>query len=257
MYYMETKIIIILIIGIVACLCISSSVIGGVYIYQTEGDVVESEGGVTADEVPDEVPEIESEGGVTADEVPDEVPDEVILKSKFTLENPTQTVLEDSGNGNAVFLDRHNIDCENNAINRMKLNITSDGKQMKYDFTCSGGDGGFSNFTNNATTPSDIGGGNTVLLDRHTIDCGKDGVIKQMRLNNLGDNTIQYEYNCLKSDKPLTCTDHNTNYDLDGNGRSEYLDRHDIKCPSDKVLSKLKLTRNGDKYRYDYTCCGY
>jgi hypothetical protein len=52
------------------------------------------------------------------------------------------------------------------------------------------------------------------------------------------------------------CRELNTEWD-DASDKVVYLDRHDVTCGEDEVITKFVLKNNtaGDKFRYDYTCC--
>jgi len=59
---------------------------------------------------------------------------------------------------------------------------------------------------------------------------------------------------CLAS---ATCSNHETAFKSDGDGKAVYLDRHSVHCPSGKVMRSLKLERNSNhnQIRYDFDCC--
>ncbi len=171
----------------------------------------------------------------------------------FTPDSYKTTGLNENGNGNSAFLDRHNIDCGDKGLNRMQLR--NKGNKMSYDYTCLyGGNLGQSQIK---STQLDNGSnGNTIFLDRHNIDCGNNAVLSQLKLNIVGvDQKYKYDYTC-KAGTNLKCRQLNTEYDSDGGGNSSFLDRHNIQCNPNEALSRLQLVRDAtDKYRYDYTCC--
>jgi hypothetical protein len=102
------------------------------------------------------------------------------------------------------------------------------------------------------------GGGNTIFLDRHDINC--DGQpINQFKLsrNPANWNQLRYDYQCSSGGNLGQDVSKNTDFNNDGAGNTIFLDRHDIKCGSNEVLSQFKLNRNpanGGQYRYDYKC---
>ncbi|MGL5936281.1 MAG: hypothetical protein ACRCZI_11750, partial [Cetobacterium sp.] len=149
----------------------------------------------------------------------------------------------------------HKIDCDNKLLNRLKLDTNGD--KLQFAYKCATGlelDGA----TNKFTDLNDGGNGNTIYLDRHNVECGKDSAVSSIQLVKDANGNIQYAYKC----KPTTgtiCRKLNTQWDEEGGVEGDviYLDRHDIKCNTDEVISQLVLRRNGDgKYRYEYTCCG-
>lgn len=175
---------------------------------------------------------------------------------KFIVGANKDTGLNDEGNGNAVYLDRHNLTCDSNGIKRFRL--VRDGKgKYRYDYTCSsGGDLGAS--TSKNTGFNDEGGGNMIYLDRHNIDCGVDGVLSQFKLNRSGQNQYRYDYSCLASKKPLQCRDVTTPGNDDGGGNAVYLDRHDISCNDDETVNQFRLVRpTNNTIQYKYKCCKY
>ena len=163
------------------------------------------------------------------------------------------TPANDDGQGNAVFLDRHYVDCGNDGINSLRL-FRPSSTQIAYEYGCS--------TLNNATsvdiyTPAhDDGGGNVVYLDRHTINCQGKG-LQSLHLQRPAASTMQYHYQC--SDKALiNMTDYFTPTNEDGGGNAVYLDRHQVSCPNNEVLSYLKLERpTSNTMRYHYKCGTY
>lgn len=165
---------------------------------------------------------------------------------------------DSSGGGNAYFLDRHLIDCENKPINKLKLETqTSNGStNIRYNYTCSK-DGNLLSEVSKSNSPTEAST-NTIFLDRQYIDCGNNKLLSGMKLTISPDKTWKYDYKCKESTRNLTCRDDSTNWNSEGDGNVIFLDRHDIKCNDDESLSKIHLTRKGDgNYRYDFTCCKY
>ena len=168
---------------------------------------------------------------------------------------PTSTVkytgANDWGGGNSIYLDRHNLDCGNDGLSRFKLERPS-GNRIRYAYTCK--EGINSAGTNKNSGSNDWGGGNTVYLDRHNVDCGTKP-IAQFKLVRPAGNKIRYDYRC--SNRPSTgpCRGANTGWNQESS-QNIYLDRHNVQCNSDEVITQFKLNRNGQgKFRYDYTCC--
>lgn len=168
---------------------------------------------------------------------------------------PTSTVkytgANDWGGGNSIYLDRHNLDCGDDGLSRFKLERPS-GNRIRYAYTCK--EGINSAGTNKNTGTNDWGGGNTVYLDRHNVDCGTKP-IAQFKLVRPAGNKIRYDYRC--SNRPSTgpCRGANTGWNQESS-QNIYLDRHNVQCNSDEVITQFKLNRNGQgKFRYDYKCC--
>jgi hypothetical protein len=163
------------------------------------------------------------------------------------------TPANDDGQGNMLFLDRHHVYCGNDALNALRL-YRPTATQIAYDYSCT-------QMPNTAssdvfTPDNDDGGGNVIYLDRHTINCeGK--ALQSLHLLRPTSNTIYYNYRC--GDKQLTnVSDHFTPADEDGGGNAVYLDRQHVSCPTNQVLSYLRLERpTSNTIRYHYKCGTY
>lgn len=182
--------------------------------------------------------------------VPAPVP---VIPKTFTSGSQTATQLNDDGGGNAVFFDRHDINCNGQVLNELHLN-RADAKSIQFQYTCSTG-GVLGTPLSKNTDWNDEGGGNTVFLDRHNVDCGVNSVISELKLVRNG-YQYQYQYQCIPSTQTLNCRQTSTPWNDEGGGNSIFLDRHDLKCNSDEAISEFKLVRDGNgKYQYQYTCC--
>jgi uncharacterized protein YegP (UPF0339 family) len=153
----------------------------------------------------------------------------------------------------AFFLDRHNVNCDPNGINSFKLVRSGKGK-FRYDYKCSS-KGALGPLSSKDTGFNDEGGGNVIYLDRHNVDCGT-GALSQFNLTRDGKGKYRYNYKCASSNKPLQCRDVTTPVNDHGGGDTIYLDRHNISCNNDEVISKFKLmSLPGNKIQYSYKCC--
>ena len=175
----------------------------------------------------------------------------------FSAGNQQTTPSNDGGGGNAVFLDRHNIDCGNQPLNRLHYSRTGD-NTFQYQFTCANG-GQLGAVSQQATPFNDEGNGNTIYLDRHNADCGSGNVMTKLHLNRSGNGMYQWQFACAPNTQPqpLNCRQTSTGMNNDGGGNSIFLDRHDIQCNSNEALSQIHLQRNsaGNQYQFEYTCC--
>ena len=176
-----------------------------------------------------------------------------------------------SGSGSTIYLDRHFLNCENNAINRLRLlnigqtNFVQTDKNM-YDYTCTSEGSLDTTKVYKATTPDTNGNGQIRFLDRHNIICDNNSVLSDLKLVNNGGN-LQYQYNCLKSTKPLSCRKLFTEFSTAGTDKykqTTYLfDRHLIKCNDNEAISQINLVNkpgldgntDNDQFRFEYTCC--
>jgi hypothetical protein len=179
----------------------------------------------------------------------------------------------DEGGGNTIYLDRHNVDCGNNPIQRFRLKrdynpiLRKNTGNYRYDYTCgvayvNGGANVTADITENPqykSTPSnDRGGGNNIYLDRHRVECD-GGYISQFLLSHMGNPyNYQYNYRCNKTKKPMQCRDVVTKPYSNGWGNAVYLDGLDVKCNDDEVLSAFQLYRPSENTNaYWYKCCKF
>lgn len=172
---------------------------------------------------------------------------------------------------NMIDLTKHNVNCDNGLINQFKLERgvknkfiselngklpegSKDYNQIAYKYKC-----GMFSEKNEQTMEEHItrvqshGNGNTVYLDKHNVSCNR-GLLNQFELSKYN-NGIQYNYSCNENINTKNCVNKNTGWNDDGKGNVIFLDRHNLDCGKDSYLKQFKLVRNGNKYRYDYTCC--
>ena len=163
-----------------------------------------------------------------------------------------QTPANDWGGGNMIFLDRHTLDCGDDGLNQFRLGRPT-GHQIQYKYKCLDGINSPANI-NKDTGSNDWGGGNTIFLDRHNVNCDKNPIAK-FRLARPAGNKIRYDYTCNSKKVSGACRDVNTGWNQESN-MNIYLDRHDVKCNAGEVITQFKLNRDGKgKFRYDYKCC--
>uniref|UniRef100_A0A7M5V0H6 Uncharacterized protein n=1 Tax=Clytia hemisphaerica TaxID=252671 RepID=A0A7M5V0H6_9CNID len=171
----------------------------------------------------------------------------------------TATVMNSDGRGNAVYLDRHDVNCaDGEAIAGFKLQRKSGGGkyQIKYK-CCKTPVAGTSKQISNPFT--DDGGGGMVYLDRQNIDC-KNSYLNQFKLNRKpGGGKYRFMYTCVDIPGEKQCQALTTTFNSDGGGKGNtvYLDRHDVKCPDQTFLSQWKIKRDGkgDNVRFEFSCC--
>jgi len=159
------------------------------------------------------------------------------------------------GGGNSIYLDRHNVDCGNKALKGFHLRRPR-GNQINYNYQCGGTTSGAS--INNNSGTNNWGGGHTLYLDRHKVDCGPNP-LHQFKLTRPNRSSVRYDYKCGDSRHAGRCRRANTGFNQ-GHRMSIFLDRHKIRCRNDEVLKSFKLNRQPrtgwpGKMRYDYECC--
>ena len=107
----------------------------------------------------------------------------------------------------------------------------------------------------NDESPND--GAEAMYLDRHNINCGWNKVINNFQLVRDGESKFHYKYNCSSNDKLEGVMGMSTPENTLGpsGGKVVYLDRHNVNCEGNRLLTQYKLTRgNNDNFKYDYSC---
>ena len=162
-----------------------------------------------------------------------------------------RTRANDWGGGKSIYLDRHDVDCGNDGLNNFRL-YRPRSNQIAYTYGCL--EGINAGRTNKNTGTNDWGGGNTIFLDRHNVNCGNNPIAR-FRLVRPAGNKIRYDYSCSKANSTGKCTNKNTGWNQES-WQNIYLDRHNVKCGTNEALTRFQLRRTGKgKFRYDYRCC--
>ena len=201
-------------------------------------------------EEPKVKPKVEPKAQKKAD--PEEDPEEDPTPAPSYTLLDAQTPANDWGGGNMIFLDRHTLDCGDDGLNQFRLGRPT-GNQIQYKYKCLDGINSPANI-NKDTGSNDWGGGNTIFLDRHNVNCDKNPIAKFRLVRPAGDK-IRYDYTCNSKQVSGACRDANTGWNQESN-MNIYLDRHDVKCDTGEVITQFKLNRDGQgKFRYDYKCC--
>ena len=104
---------------------------------------------------------------------------------------------------------------------------------------------------------NDSGNGQLIYLDRHTLDCST-GPIHDLQLvrDPANSNNIRYNYHCADGGNFGPVMTRSTPSTSEGaNNAKELIGKHLIQCDPQSVLSKIRLTRDGNgKFHYDYSC---
>ena len=106
------------------------------------------------------------------------------------------------GGGNMIFLDRHNVDCGNEAL--LKFQLRRNGPPnyadlIYYEYHCTKGLAPmFNNCKTHYTHFQDDGGGNVQFLDRQAPFCGNQQVMTQFKLqrDHANGNKVRYQFRC-------------------------------------------------------------
>jgi hypothetical protein len=179
------------------------------------------------------------------------------------VESEKQTPLNASGGAEAIYLDRHDIDCAGHAINQFRL-IEGPNNTMGYRYKCSD-NGNLQGEIDTKQTNYDYkgpNGGKIIYLDRHQVTCGKNKVLSRVKLFSDGGENMQYRYTCNESQVPLTCetkTTESSTLAIDNNsirtGVNVNLSDHNIQCDSNQALAEFRLKSDGGSIYYNYKCC--
>ena len=195
------------------------------------------------------------------------------INNKFTLLPSKLTTKQTDGGGNTVYLDRHNVDCTNNALNKFKLQTIQEPpsgglggyvpqNEIQYDYTCSSSPS--LKDLRNENTPWNPESDKSWYLNSHNVDCGKNKVINKFQLVRDGNpdtnsKKFRYSYNCSDAGAELTCRDVSTTQNNSGGGNVIYLDRHNVECREDEAISQFQLVAlpQTGEIKYKYKCCKY
>jgi hypothetical protein len=163
-----------------------------------------------------------------------------------------ETRSNDWGRGRTTFLPRHTLDCGDDGLNQFKLGRPAD-RRIQYKYKCLEGIDSPANIKKD-TGANDWGSGSAMFLERHDVDCGKNPITRIQLQRPEGDQ-IRYDYTCNSKNVSGACRDVNTEWNQESDETSS-LDRHDVKCNPNEVITQFKLNRDGKgKFRYDYKCC--
>lgn len=103
------------------------------------------------------------------------------------------------------------------------------------------------------TPDNNWGGGNSIYLDRHRLNCGRGG-IQRFQLKRPSTTKLDYKYTCVPGVNASQSGYKYTASNDWGGGNMIYLDRHKVDCGK-KPISDFQLRRPaGDKIQYRYRC---
>jgi hypothetical protein len=112
-----------------------------------------------------------------------------------------------------------------------------------------------------SSTPFDADGvgkgGDITFLDRHTVDCnGKPVNYLKLERNPTVPGQWQYKYKCAAGGDLGAPVGKNTTFNDIGGRDISYLDRHDVKCEDNSVMTKVHFANDKDykNIRWDYSC---
>jgi hypothetical protein len=154
-----------------------------------------------------------------------------------------QLALEKEGDNSKKLMDE---------LKRVELSITEkEEKVIEAQKNINENNKMYSSILNSLRTKKRYGGnGKARYLDKHDIKCSDKNVLNGFLLRTSGKD-IYYDYTCLDGDFEKGIRKQTESTILDS---VRFLDRHDVKCGSDSLISRAKLTNKNGKWNYDYTC---
>jgi hypothetical protein len=154
------------------------------------------------------------------------------------------------------YLDRHIVSCGDSAA-LQKLRLTRPtSTTLAYSYKC------ISGFSGGATVKmTDVTslpwGRNVHYLDRQDLKCDGKGIsYLQLITSDLLTQVGAYTYNCLNQAAAGSCRDVTTSCQTTNGHQLHYLDRHNVECGSNEMITRLHLRScDSDSVQYEYTCC--
>ena len=165
------------------------------------------------------------------------------------------TPFNDDGRGSIFYLDRHNVDCGNNAaINRFTVQRQG-GNRVRYAYKCVTTKNISSTCVNKQTNPNESAGNDRSsldYLDRHQLTCDPGHVLKSFKLGRKGGREIFYQYTCCQAKLAKSFVEKTGESDK-GNMSIIYLDRQTVDARDYNVISSLKFNTHNGRNHYVYT----
>jgi len=170
------------------------------------------------------------------------------------------TNCDSDGEGRVYYLDRHDLKCPyKHALKSFQLKRCGTSQYQYVGECCKIPDSVTK--VSKYTDYTRVDNSKAVFLDRQTVECPGDNYPSYMTSFELesGSDKIRYRYNCYSAlYNQKSCYEDNTLETFNGgnDGNTIFLDRQtDIKCGANYFLSKFKMIRDGDRWKYSYRCC--
>jgi len=161
-----------------------------------------------------------------------------------------------SVDSNIIYLDRHNLDCDGNAIKQF---IFQGGR---YNYQCAQSLGGQRIGAWGYNTGDQSAGG-VIYLDRQRVWCPDNTFLTQFKGAAWNYWGLHFTYNFVCSQYPsvarIDCYDDYTWWNDPGNNII-YLDRHNVQCPDNYALKGFEGQTSNcgwycTQFRYHFKCC--
>jgi len=148
-----------------------------------------------------------------------------------------------------------NVNCEDtHGINSFHLLRNIGNEHLYYDYNCIN-NANPKPTQENRNTSDYYGTGQNIYLDKHNIDCN-NRPITQINLLRPNKSTLEYHYKCGNT-QLRDIQNYDTGFNDYGDGENIYLDRHNVRCPDESILTQIRLVRNPantNEIRYNYRC---
>jgi hypothetical protein len=158
--------------------------------------------------------------------------------------------------GQLIYLDRHNVNCGNDAIRYFRMSRPSS-SNIRYDIACqrTSSNGARVLESYNGATGS-FYGPRVHYIDRQPWTGCRDGfALTHFRARNRGGDHIDYEYTCRRYDGYMNaCENKRTGSSNIGNQDIYFLDRFGLDC-GNKVMTGFHARGAHGTIYYDYRCC--
>jgi hypothetical protein len=158
--------------------------------------------------------------------------------------------------GQLIYLDRHNINCGNDAIRYFKMTRPSS-NNIRYSYRCQQTESAGARVINSYTaSTSKFYGPKVHYIDRQPwTGCNSGYALTQFKAVNKGSNNIRYDYTCKQYDGYMdNCSDKTTGKSNIANQYIYYLDRFALDC-GNKVMTGFQARGAGGTVYYKYSCC--
>lgn len=159
------------------------------------------------------------------------------------------------GKPNMQTLMKQSVSCGDRGLNRFQYE-GENYERIRYKIGCLGFDGEGAG-ENKLTAPRGHGNLSTEYLDQHTLNCGNKAINSfLLKWSPDVENKVVYDYTCNVKAAAGDCRELKTDFQEKG-WKTKWLDRHNVKCDVNEVITKFKLESNEQnrKFRYRYTCC--
>jgi len=195
-----------------------------------------------------------------------------IMVSSMVRVNNQETPLNDQGpkHGQNIYFDRHNVECPGASVmTGWKLNRGGTSDKIKFMYKCADLDEGVLGQCSEHETGKSFEGKwrQSFKLKKHNVRCKKGKVMKGWRLSRPTGRDISIKYKCCEvSPKLGKCRRTDTGWNDAGKGQTVYLDRHNVQCGDNEILTRWKFKKKGKKcikgkntgdckIRIRYKCC--